>query len=66
MTSGGKVKESELPGTLKRSPKKARLTFAKTHGILILNPPQPRPLPEGHKGNLIPPLRRGRWDFSRG
>jgi cation transport regulator ChaB len=27
----GKVKKSELPGTLKRSPEKAQRTFAKTH-----------------------------------
>ncbi len=27
----GKPKENELPGTLKRSPKKAQKTFAKTH-----------------------------------
>ncbi len=31
MTSGGKIRESELPGTLRRSPKKAQRTFAKTH-----------------------------------
>ncbi|RJR54418.1 MAG: cation transport regulator ChaB [Desulfobacteraceae bacterium] len=29
--SSGKVKESELPSTLKRSPKKAQRTYAKTH-----------------------------------
>jgi len=27
----GQPKESELPGTLKRSPKKAQRTFAKAH-----------------------------------
>ena len=31
MTSGGKVKKSELPDTLKRSPSKAQRQFAKTH-----------------------------------
>ncbi len=31
MTARGKVKDSELPSTLKRSPKKAQRTFAKTH-----------------------------------
>ncbi|MGN6169960.1 MAG: ChaB family protein [Solirubrobacteraceae bacterium] len=30
-TSGGKVKKSELPDTLKRSPAKAQRTFAKAH-----------------------------------
>jgi cation transport regulator ChaB len=30
-TRGGKVKKSELPDTLKRSPAKAQRTFAKTH-----------------------------------
>ncbi len=29
--SSGKVKESELPSTLKKSPKKAQRTWAKTH-----------------------------------
>jgi hypothetical protein len=29
--SSGKVRESELPETLKRSPKKAQRTYAKTH-----------------------------------
>jgi cation transport regulator ChaB len=29
--SSGRVKESELPATLKRSPKKAQRTYAKTH-----------------------------------
>ena len=31
MASGSKVKQSELPDTLKRSPAKAQRTFAKTH-----------------------------------
>ena len=31
MVSGGKVKESELPGTIQRSPGKAQRTFAKVH-----------------------------------
>jgi hypothetical protein len=31
MTSDNRVKESELPSTLRRSPKKAQETFAKTH-----------------------------------
>jgi len=31
MTSGNKVKKSELPSTLKRSSDKAQRTFAKTH-----------------------------------
>lgn len=31
MASGEKVKKSELPDTLKRSPAKAQRTFAKTH-----------------------------------
>ena len=31
----GKPKESELPGTLKRSPKKAQKTFAKAHDSAI-------------------------------
>jgi len=31
MTRGGKVKKSELPDTLKRSPAKAQRQFAKTH-----------------------------------
>jgi hypothetical protein len=31
MTKGGKVRESELPSTLKRSPAKAKRQFAKTH-----------------------------------
>lgn len=31
MTKGGKVKKSELPDTLKRSPAKAQRQFAKTH-----------------------------------
>jgi cation transport regulator ChaB len=31
MASGNKVKKSELPDTLKRSPAKAQRTFAKTH-----------------------------------
>lgn len=31
MTSGGKVKASELPGTLRRSPAKAQRQYAKTH-----------------------------------
>jgi cation transport regulator ChaB len=30
-TKDGKAKQSELPGTLKRSPKKAQRTFAKAH-----------------------------------
>ncbi len=30
-TSSGKVKKSEIPDTLKRSPEKAQRTFAKTH-----------------------------------
>lgn len=30
-TSTGRAKESELPGTLKRSPAKAQRTFAKAH-----------------------------------
>jgi cation transport regulator ChaB len=30
-TSSGKVKKSELPDTIKRSPAKAQRTFAKTH-----------------------------------
>ena len=30
-TKGGKPKEDELPGTLKRSPEKAQRTFAKAH-----------------------------------
>lgn len=30
-TSNGKVKQSELPSTLRRSPRKAQETFAKTH-----------------------------------
>jgi cation transport regulator ChaB len=30
-TKGGDAKPSELPGTLKRSPKKAQRTFAKAH-----------------------------------
>jgi cation transport regulator ChaB len=30
-TKGGKPKQSELPGTLKRSPAKAQRTFAKAH-----------------------------------
>jgi cation transport regulator ChaB len=31
MTKNGKVKKSELPETLQKSPKKARRTFAKAH-----------------------------------
>src|SRR3954451_551413 len=31
VTKGGKAKKSELPGTLKRSPDKARRTYAKAH-----------------------------------
>jgi cation transport regulator ChaB len=31
----GKPKESELPGTLKRSPKKAQKTFAKAHDSAV-------------------------------
>ena len=31
MTSGNKVKKSELPSTLRRSPERAQRTFAKTH-----------------------------------
>ena len=31
MTSGGKVRKSELPDTVKRSPAKAQRQFAKTH-----------------------------------
>jgi cation transport regulator ChaB len=31
MTQSGKVKKSELPETIKRSPAKAQRTFAKTH-----------------------------------
>jgi cation transport regulator ChaB len=31
MTKGGRVKKSELPDTLKRSPAKAQRQFAKTH-----------------------------------
>src|ERR1700710_1371010 len=30
-TRGGKAKKDELPGTLRRSPKKAQRTFAKAH-----------------------------------
>ena len=30
-TKGGKVREEELPGTIKRSPAKAKRTFAKVH-----------------------------------
>ncbi|RJR39813.1 MAG: cation transport regulator ChaB [Desulfobacteraceae bacterium] len=33
--SSGKVKESELPSTLKRSPKKAQRTYAKTHDSAV-------------------------------
>jgi cation transport regulator ChaB len=35
MTSGGKVKKSELPDTLKRSPAKAQRQFAKTHDAAV-------------------------------
>ncbi len=35
MTSNGKVKQSELPDTLKRSPKKAQRQFAKTHDSAV-------------------------------
>ena len=35
MASGGKVKKSELPSTLKKSPAKAQRTFAKTHDAAI-------------------------------
>ncbi len=35
MAKGGKVKKSELPDTLKRSPKKAQRTFAKTHDSAV-------------------------------
>jgi cation transport regulator ChaB len=34
-TSGGRVKQSELPGTLKRSPAKAQRTFAKAHDSAV-------------------------------
>ncbi len=33
--SSGRAKESELPETLKRSPKKAQRTFAKTHDSAV-------------------------------
>lgn len=33
--SSGKVKESELPSTLKKSPKKAQRTWAKTHDSAV-------------------------------
>ena len=35
MTSGGKVKKSELPDTLKRSPSKAQRTWIKTHDAAV-------------------------------
>jgi cation transport regulator ChaB len=35
MASGGKVKKSELPSTLTKSPAKAQRTFAKTHDAAI-------------------------------
>ncbi len=35
MTSHGKVKKSELPETLKRSPAKAQRQFAKTHDAAV-------------------------------
>jgi cation transport regulator ChaB len=35
MASGEKVKKSELPDTLKRSPAKAQRTFAKTHDAAV-------------------------------
>jgi ChaB len=31
ISSGGEPKQSELPSTLRRSPKKAQRTFAKAH-----------------------------------
>ena len=31
LSRSGKVKQSELPETIRRSPAKARRTFAKTH-----------------------------------
>jgi cation transport regulator ChaB len=34
-TSGGRVKQSELPETLKRSPAKAQRTFAKAHDSAV-------------------------------
>lgn len=34
-TSGGRVKQSELPETLKRSPAKAQRTFAKVHDSAV-------------------------------
>jgi cation transport regulator ChaB len=34
-TSGGKVKQSELPETLRRSPAKAQRTFAKAHDSAV-------------------------------
>jgi cation transport regulator ChaB len=34
-TSGGRVKQSELPDTLKRSPAKAQRTFAKAHDSAV-------------------------------
>jgi cation transport regulator ChaB len=34
-TRSGKAKESELPGTLQRSPKKAQRTFAKAHDSAV-------------------------------
>jgi cation transport regulator ChaB len=34
-TTGGKVKQSELPDTLKRSPAKAQRQFAKTHDSAV-------------------------------
>lgn len=35
MTNRGHVKKSELPATLRRSPKKAQETFAKTHDAAV-------------------------------
>src|ERR1700749_4126438 len=35
MAQGGRVRRSELPGTLKRSGRKAQLTFAKTHDAAV-------------------------------
>jgi len=34
-TKGGKAKQSELPGTLRRSPAKAQRTFAKAHDSAV-------------------------------
>ena len=35
MTSGNRVRKSELPGTLTRSPESAQRTFAKTHDAAV-------------------------------